>query len=59
MNVHKIDPLGPEGLGATYAAQADGPYEVRNKWNWKCGACGQVYLNRWKAQECCAPKREA
>jgi len=53
MKAKKVDPYGPHGLKTTYHSQADAPHDCVNKWNWKCGICGEVYLNRWKAQECC------
>ena len=53
MNPKRIDPDSPEGLGSTYHSQADSLCLTDNKWNWKCESCGKVYLNRWKAKECC------
>ena len=54
MNAHKVDPMSENGLKMTYYSQADCLTYVQNKFNWQCGKCGKVYLNRWQAQECCS-----
>ena len=53
VNAHKVDPQGTEGLKMTYYSQGDCLTFIHNKYNWKCGNCGKVYLNRWAAQDCC------
>jgi hypothetical protein len=53
VHAHKVDPQAPNGLKMTYYSQADCLTITQNKWNWKCGECGKVYLNRWQAQDCC------
>lgn len=53
MNAHKVDPQSKEGLKIVYYSQADYLTFTQNKWNWKCGKCGKVYLNRYAAQNCC------
>ncbi len=53
MNAHRVIPESVEGLGVTYHSDSSNLCECHNKFNWKCGKCGKVFLNRWKAQECC------
>ena len=53
--VKRIDPNSKEGLSSTYHSQADVGQIYGtgfNKWNWACVECGEVYLNRYKAEEC-------
>jgi hypothetical protein len=60
MKAQKVNPDGKDGLGMVYAAQADLGQVYGNgwnKWNWKCGVCGKVYLNRWRAQDCCSKEK--
>jgi hypothetical protein len=60
MIAQKVNPDSKEGLKMVYASQADTGQTYGNngwnKWNWKCGVCGKVYLNRWMAQDCCTEK---
>jgi hypothetical protein len=59
VKAQKVNPHEKEGLGMVYASQADLGQTYGNgwnKWNWKCGVCGKVYLNRWTAQDCCKNK---
>lgn len=54
VHAHKVKPDSEEGLKMVYYSQADSFHSTQNKFNWKCGVCGKVYLNRWQAQECCS-----